>query len=127
MSRSSSRDSYGYRPGRVAQDALAVIRTRCWTQDWVLDLDIRAFFDSVPHDLVLKAVAHHTGERWVLLYIATVAESPHADAGRDARGQGERHPAGVTDHAPNAIDNFCFDVTLSYRRLERPRRVPARK
>jgi group II intron reverse transcriptase/maturase len=56
-------DSYGYRPGRSAHDALARTRQRCWNQDWVLDLDIRAFFDSVPHDLLLKAVAHHTKER----------------------------------------------------------------
>ena len=61
------RDSYGYRPGRSAHDALAVCRRRCWTQDWVLDLDVRAFFDSVPHSLLLKAVAHHTIERWFLL------------------------------------------------------------
>ena len=47
---------YGYRPGRSAHDALAVCRQRCWKQDWVLDLDIRAFFDSVPHSLLLKAV-----------------------------------------------------------------------
>ena len=45
------RDSYGYRPGRSAHDALAVCRHRCWTKDWVLDLDVRAFFDSVPHSL----------------------------------------------------------------------------
>ena len=62
-------DSYGYRPGRSAHDALAVTRKRCWKHDWTLDLDVRAFFDSVPHDLLLKAVAHHTDERWVLLYI----------------------------------------------------------
>jgi hypothetical protein len=55
--------SYGYRPGRSAHDALAVTRKRCREQDWVLDLDVRAFFDSVPHDLLLKAVAHHTDER----------------------------------------------------------------
>ena len=53
-------DSYGYRPGRSALDALAVTRKRCWTQDWTLDRDVRAFFDSVPHDLIRKAVAHHT-------------------------------------------------------------------
>ena len=47
-------DSYGYRPGRSAHDALAVTRQRCWKQDWVLDIDVRAFFDSVPHDLLLK-------------------------------------------------------------------------
>ena len=53
-------DSYGYRPGRSAHDALAACRQRCWRQDWVLDIDVRAFFDSVPHSLLLKAVAHHT-------------------------------------------------------------------
>ena len=51
-------DSYGYRPGRSALDAVGVCRERCWRTDWVIDLDIRAFFDSVAHDLVLKAVAH---------------------------------------------------------------------
>jgi reverse transcriptase-like protein len=69
-------DSYGYRPGRSAHDALAVTRKRCWKQDWVLDLDVRAFFDSVPHDLLLKAVAHHTDERWVLLYISRWLKAP---------------------------------------------------
>ena len=71
-------DSYGYRPGRSAHDALAVARKRCWKQDWVIDLDLRAFFDSVPHDLLLKAVAHHTDERWVLLYIARWLTAPMA-------------------------------------------------
>ena len=51
-------------------------RQRCWKQDWVLDLDVRAFFDSVPHDLLLKAVAHHTDERWVLLYIERWLKAP---------------------------------------------------
>jgi group II intron reverse transcriptase/maturase len=69
-------DSYGYRPGRSAHDALAVARKRCWKQDWILDLDIRAFFDSVPHDLLLKAVAHHTDERWVLLYVERWLKAP---------------------------------------------------
>jgi RNA-directed DNA polymerase len=69
-------DSYGYRPGRSALDALAVTRTRCWKQAWAVDLDIRAFFDSVPHDLLLKAVGHHTSERWVVLYIARWLTSP---------------------------------------------------
>jgi retron-type reverse transcriptase len=69
-------DSYGYRPGRSAHDALAVARKRCWKQDWVLDLDVRAFFDSVPHDLLLKAVAHHADERWVLLYVERWLKAP---------------------------------------------------
>jgi len=69
-------DSYGYRPGRKARDALAVTRERCRKQDWILDFDVRAFFDSVPHDLLLKAVAHHTDERWVLLYIERWLKAP---------------------------------------------------
>jgi group II intron reverse transcriptase/maturase len=69
-------DSYGYRPERSAHDALAVCRKRCWSKDWALDLDVRAFFDSVPHSLMLKAVAHHTDERWVLLYIERWLKAP---------------------------------------------------
>jgi RNA-directed DNA polymerase len=57
-------DSYGYRPGRAALDAVAVCRERCWRHDWVVDLDIRAFFDSVPEDLMLRAVRHHTDQQW---------------------------------------------------------------
>jgi len=62
-------DSYGYRPGRSAHDALRVARTRCWNHDWVLDLDIKGFFDNIDHDLLLRAVRKHTSCRWLLLYI----------------------------------------------------------
>lgn len=91
-------DSYGYRPGRSALDAVAACRERCWRTNWVIDLDIRAFFDSVPHDLVLKAVAHHTSERWILLSVERWLKAPlHSMDGtlvaRD-RGtpQGQRSP-----------------------------------
>ena len=56
-------DSYGYRPHRSALDALAQTRQRCWQYDWVVDLDIKGFFDSIPHDLMLKAVLHKHGVR----------------------------------------------------------------
>ena len=49
-------DSYGYRPGRSAHDAVAVCRQRCWKYDWVIDLDVQKFFDTVPWDLMVKAV-----------------------------------------------------------------------
>jgi retron-type reverse transcriptase len=61
------RDSYGYRPGRSAVDAVEVCRRRCWKTDWVIDLDIRKFFDSVPRDLVVKAVEANTDLSWVVL------------------------------------------------------------
>ena len=69
-------DSYGYRPNRSALDAVGTCRERCWKSDWVIDLDLRAFFDSVDHDLILKAVAAHTKERWVLLYVERWLKAP---------------------------------------------------
>ena len=61
-------DSYGYRPGRSAHDALAQTRTRCWRYDWVLEFDIKGLFDNIPQDLLMKAVRKHTDNPWVLLY-----------------------------------------------------------
>src|SRR5437667_131174 len=62
-------DSYGYRPGKSAIDAVRTARERCWRYDWVLDLDVRAFFDSIDWELMLKAVRRHTDCPWVLLYV----------------------------------------------------------
>jgi RNA-directed DNA polymerase len=62
-------DSYGYRPGKSAIDAVRTARQRCWRYDWVLDLDVRSYFDSIDWELMLKAVRHHTDCPWVLLYI----------------------------------------------------------
>jgi RNA-directed DNA polymerase len=62
-------DSYGYRPGKSAHDAVGVCQQRCWKFDWIIDLDVQKFFDSVPWDLVVKAVQAVTDCRWVLLYV----------------------------------------------------------
>ena len=62
-------DSYGYRPGRSALDAVAKARQRCWRDNWVLDLDISKFFDTLDHALVMRAVRRFTDCRWILLYI----------------------------------------------------------
>jgi RNA-directed DNA polymerase len=62
-------DSYGYRPGKAAIDAVRRARQRCWRYDWVLDLDVKAYFDSIDWELMLTAVRHHTNQPWVLLYI----------------------------------------------------------
>jgi RNA-directed DNA polymerase len=62
-------DSFGYRPGRSALDAIAVTRKRCWHYDWVVEFDIRGLFDNIRHDLLSKALRHHCDCRWVLLYV----------------------------------------------------------
>ena len=63
-------DSYGYRPDKSALEAVGVARQRCWRYDWVLDLDIRALFDTIPQDLLLRAARKHTDCPWVLLTIS---------------------------------------------------------
>ena len=62
-------NSYGYRPGRSAHDALRQARRQCWDHDWVLDLDIKGFFDNIDWTLMMKAVRRHTDCPWVVLYV----------------------------------------------------------
>jgi len=69
-------DSYGYRPKRSALDAVGTCRKRCWNYDWVIDLDVQKFFDSVPWDLVMKAVRAVTDCPWVLLYVKRWLHAP---------------------------------------------------
>ena len=107
-------DSYGYRPGRSAHDALAVTRRRCWAKDWVLDLDIQSFFDSVSHDLLLKAVAHHTRERWVLLYIERWLKAPMqmSDGTLVAREQGTPQGSPISPLLANLFMTYAFDMWM---------------
>ncbi len=69
-------DSYGYRPGRSALQALSRARERCWNQSWVVDVDIKGYFDNIPHDLLMKAVRLHCKIRWMLLYIERWLKAP---------------------------------------------------
>jgi hypothetical protein len=71
-------DSFGYRPGRSPLHAIETCRKRCWKTDWVIDLDIQKFFDSVPWDLVVKAVEANTDLPWVVLYVKRWLEAPVA-------------------------------------------------
>jgi RNA-directed DNA polymerase len=69
---------YGYRPNRSALDAVAACRQRCWKTNWVIDLDVERFFDSVPWELVVKAVAAHTTDPWVVLHVKRWLAAPLA-------------------------------------------------
>jgi RNA-directed DNA polymerase len=69
-------DSYGYITGRSALDAVGVVRKRCWWYNWVIDLDIKGFFDNIDHELMLYAVKKHTDSKWVLLYIERWLKAP---------------------------------------------------
>ena len=108
-------DSYGYRPNRSALDAVEVCRERCWKSDWVIDLDLRSFFDSVDHDLILKAVAAHTKERWVLLYVERWLKAP-LDEGGDtlvARDRGTPQGSAISPVLANIYLHYAFDSWMA--------------
>jgi len=69
-------DSYGYRPGKSAIQAVEVTRRRCWKYDWVLEFDIKGLFDNIDHDLLMRAVRRHTDCKWMLLYVERWLEAP---------------------------------------------------
>ena len=110
-------DSYGYRPGKSALDAVAACRQRCWRADWVIDMDIRAFFDTVPWDLVLKAVAHHIGpdQKWVLLYVQRWLQAPvqQPDGTLVARDRGTPQGSAISPLLANLFMHYAFDAWMA--------------
>jgi RNA-directed DNA polymerase len=107
--------SYGYRPGRSAPDAVGVCRERCWRLDWVVDLDLRSFFDSVPHDLVLRAVARHTDLRWVLLYVERWLRAPlqSEDGSLVERDRGTPQGSAISPLLANVFLHYAFDAWMA--------------
>jgi RNA-directed DNA polymerase len=104
-------DSYGYRPGKSALDAVGAARQRCWQHAWVLDLDIRAFFDSISHELLLRAVRKHTDCAWVLLYIERWLKAPVQleDGTLEPRTKGSPQGSVVSPLLANLFLHWTFD------------------
>ena len=105
------KDSYGYRPGRSAKQALERCRERCWEKDWAIDLDIRKFFDTIPHELIMRAVHKHTQLKWVLLYIQRWLEAPlqREDGELVARDQGSPQGSAISPLLANLFMHYAFD------------------
>jgi RNA-directed DNA polymerase len=108
-------DSYGYRPGRSQLDAVAACRQRCWKYDWVIDLDVQKFFDTVPWDLVVRAVQAVTDCRWVLLYVKRWLAAPlqHPDGTRQERDKGTPQGSAVSPVLANLFMHFAFDTWMA--------------
>lgn len=104
-------DSYGYRPGRSAHHALSVARQRCWRYDWVLDLDIKSFFDTIDWELLLRALRRHTDCKWVLLYIERWLKAPVSmpDGTLVTRNQGTPQGAVISPLLANLFLHYVCD------------------
>src|ERR1035441_1803199 len=107
-------DSYGYRPGRSAHDALSMARQRCWRHDWVLDLDVRSFFDEINWELLMRAVRHHTDCTWVLLYIERWLRAPVCmpDGTLENREKGSPQGSVVSPILANLFLHYSFDMWM---------------
>jgi len=108
-------DSYGYRAGKSAIEAVKTARQRNFEFDWVLDLDIRKFFDSIRHDLLLKAVRHHASEAWVVLYVERFLQAPtqYVDGRLEANTSGTPQGGVISPLLANLYLHYAFDMWMS--------------
>lgn len=104
-------DSYGYRPGKSALDAVGIVRKRCWRRDWVIDLDIKGFFDNLDHGLMMRAVEHHTDIPWLILYVKRWLEAPmqQPDGTRTERKAGTPQGGVASPLLANLFMHHAFD------------------
>jgi RNA-directed DNA polymerase len=104
-------NSYAYRPNRSAHQAVEAARRRCWRYDWVLDLDIRKFFDTIDHELLMKAVKRHTSEPWILLYIERWLKVPYQtrDGQQIKRENGVPQGSVIGPLLANLFMHYTFD------------------
>lgn len=108
-------DSYGYRPRRSALDAVAVCRDRCWKYDWAVDLDVRKFFDTIDHDLLLRAVDKHATEPWVVLYVRRwlVAPLQRPNGSLEKRDRGSPQGSAISPVLANLFLHYVFDAWIT--------------
>ena len=107
-------DSYGYRPGRSAKQAIAVTRKRCWQFDWVVEFDIKGAFDQIDHVLLMKAVRSHIKEDCFLLYIERWLTAPFEtpEGTRVPRERGTPQGGVVSPILMNLFMHYAFDVWM---------------
>jgi RNA-directed DNA polymerase len=106
-------DSYGYRPGKSALEAVGVTRKRCWKYDWVLEFDIKGLFDNIEHELLLKAVRKHVKCKWALLYIGRWLRAPmEQNRVRIERTRGTPQGGVISPILSNLFLHYTFDLWM---------------
>jgi RNA-directed DNA polymerase len=107
-------DSYGYRPNKSALDAIGITRQRCWQYDWLLEYDIRGLFDNIDHTLLMRAVKHHTDNKWVILYLERWLKTPMqlSDGTLQEKARGVMQGGVISPLLSNLFLHYVFDVWM---------------
>jgi len=107
-------DSYGYRPGKSALQAVGVTRERCWKYNWVLEFDVKGLFDNIDHELLLRAVRKHVTCKWALLYIERWLTAPmeQEDGSIAERNRGTPQGGVVSPILSNLFMHYSFDLWM---------------
>lgn len=107
-------NSYGYRPGRSAHQALERARRKCWEYDWVIDLDIKGYFDNIDHDLLMKAIEKHVPEKWVRMYIERWLKAGilHGDGRHERAEKGTPQGGVISPLLANLYLHYAFDAWM---------------
>ena len=115
-------DSFGYRPGKSALDAVGKARERCWRYDWELDIDIRGFFDNLRHDLLMRALHKHTDNKWILMYIERWLKVPmqSKDGTFISRDKGTPQGGVISPLLANLYLHYCMDEWLRINHPQNP-------
>ncbi len=115
-------DSYGYRPKKSAIQAIAVTRKRCWRYNWLLEFDIKGLFDNIEHELLMKAVRHHTKCKWILLYIERWLRAPfqQKDGMLIERTKGTPQGGVVSPVLANLFLHYVFDKWMERNHSKNP-------
>jgi group II intron reverse transcriptase/maturase len=111
-----SPNSFGYRPNKSAHDALEQCRINCMKYSWVIDLDIKGFFDNIDHELLLKAVQFYTQEKHILLYVKRWLNAPVEIAdGTQIQPNGKGTPQGgvISPVLANIFMDIVFDKWIA--------------
>lgn len=115
------KSSYGYRAGKSAHEAIGEARKNCWKYDWLIDLDIKGFFDNIDHELMMKAVQKHVKEKWILLYIERWLKAPAEKEGkRTPREKGTPQGGVISPLLANLFLHYAFDKWIEKKYPETP-------